>query len=200
MRYLLPATGALLLTLLLGSLGCGVSGVQAPPTTPGGEDTTLAAGDLFDVRVYGEPDLTINYRVEQDGMIDYPYIGRVEVADLEPTAIADLLETRLREEGILVNPQVSVLVTEYASKRINITGAVRNPGNYSVVPGLTGLQAVGLAGGTTDLANRDGAIVTRRVSGELRRYSLPLDQIRVGRSEDFHIRANDIIYVPERLF
>jgi polysaccharide export outer membrane protein len=180
--------------------GCGPSGIAAVPPSTGQDDTTLGAGDVFDVRVYGEADLTSNYRVAQDGTIDFPYIGRVRVAGLEPTEIADLLEERLREGGVLVNPQVSVFVTEYSSKRISVTGAVRNPGNYPIAPGLTTLQAVGLAGGTTDLANRNGAILTRRVNGEMRRYAVPLDSITVGTHEDFRVQAGDIIYVPERLF
>lgn len=182
------------------SSGCGPGGLNTVPPSPGGDDTTLGAGDEFDVRVYGEEDLSTNYRVAQDGTIDFPYVGRVVVAELEPTQVADLLESRLRDDGVLVNPQVSVLVTEYNSKRISVSGAVRNPGNYPVSPGLTALQAVQLAGGTTDLANRDGTIITRRVEGQMRRYSIPLDRITVGTTEDIPVRAGDIIYVPERIF
>lgn len=188
--------------LLLGPLvpACGPGGINTPPPLTAENDTRLGVGDLFDVRVYGEEDLSTNYRVEQDGTIDFPYIGRVEVAGLEPPQVADLLEERLREGGVLVDPHVSVLVTETPSRRISVIGAVRNPGNYPVTAGLTALQAVGLAGGTTDLANRNGAIVTRRVDGELRRYAVPLDSITVGAHEDFRVQANDIIFVPERPF
>lgn len=186
--------------LLAAQPGCGPTGLNSPPPATGDNDTTLGPGDVFVVRVYDEQDLSTNYRVAQDGTIDFPYVGRVAVADLEPTEVADLLEERLREEGVLVHPQVSVLVTEYNSKRISVSGAVRNPGNYPISPGLTALQAVGLAGGTTDLANRDGAIVTRRVDGAMRRYSIPLDRITIGTADDFAIRAGDIIFVPERPF
>lgn len=189
-----------LLLFAIVSNGCGPTGLSTRPPSTGQDDTRLGAGDVFDVRVYGEADLTSNYRVAQDGTIDFPYIGRIRVADLEPTEIADLLEERLRDGGVLVNPQVSVLVTEYGSKRISVTGAVRNPGNYPVAPGLTTLQAVGLAGGTTELANRNAAILTRRVEGEMRRYAVPLDSIMVGAAEDFRVQAGDIIFVPERPF
>ena len=180
--------------------GCGPTSINTPPPSVGANDTTLGPGDVFDVRVYGEQDLSSNYRVAQDGTIDFPYVGRVEVAELEPTEVADLLEERLQDGDILVQPQVSVLVTEYNSKRISVSGAVNNPGNYPISPGLTALQAVGLAGGTTDLANRDGAILTRRVDGEMRRYAVPLDAITVGTSDDFTVRAGDIIFVPEQPF
>lgn len=191
--------GSLLLSAILVS-ACGPGGINTRPPATAENDTRLGVGDLFDVRVYGEEDLSTNYRVEQDGTIDFPYIGRVEVEGLEPPQVADLIEVRLRDGAVLVEPHVSVLVTETPSRRITVQGAVRNPGNYPVTAGLTVLQAVGLAGGTTDLANRNGAIVTRRVDGEMRRYAVPLDNITIGAAEDFPVQANDIILVPERPF
>ena len=192
--------GTLALLSVAGCLvGCGPTGLSAPPP-PETTDTSVGPGDLFDVRIYGEEDLSSDFRVAEDGTIDFPYLGRVEVADLSPGEIADLLESRLQSAGVLVSPEVSVLVTEYNSKRVSITGAVRNPGSYSLRPGLTALQAIGDAGGTTDLANRDAATVTRRVDGRMRRYSIPLDRITMGTSDDIRIRSGDIIFVPERPF
>jgi len=177
---------------------CGPTGIQTPPPVVGDQETRLGPGDAFDVRVYGEEDLSTNYAVQPDGTIDFPYLGSVEVDDLSPHQVAERLEERLLEGGVLVHPHVSIVVTDYTSRVISVTGAVRNPGNYPVTPGLTGLQAVGLAGGTNELANRDGAIVTRRVDGRMRRYSVPLDRITVGDEEDFRVQAGDILYVPER--
>ncbi|MEQ9079387.1 MAG: polysaccharide biosynthesis/export family protein [Sandaracinaceae bacterium] len=193
-------TRTLIVACGLAVAGCGPAVSSARPPAPAHDDTSLGAGDMFDVRVYDEEDLSTNYRVAQDGTIDFPYVGRVVVANLEPTEVADLLEQRLQTEGVLVRPQVSVLVTEYASKRVSISGAVNSPGNYPINPGLTALQAVGLAGGTSELANRNGAILTRRVDGEMRRYALPLEQITIGASEDIPVRAGDIIFIPERIF
>ncbi|GAB5548601.1 MAG: polysaccharide biosynthesis/export family protein [Sandaracinaceae bacterium] len=193
-----PASLALL--VLIWASACGPRTLSGRPPAPDHDDTSLGPGDVFDVRVYGEDDLSSNYRVAQDGSIDFPYVGRIVVASLEPTEVADLLEGRLRDGGVLVRPQVSVFVSEYNSKRISVSGAVSNPGNYPINPGLTALQAVGLAGGTTDLANRDAAILTRRVEGQLRRYSIPLDQITIGAMDDVPVRAGDIIFVPERIF
>jgi protein involved in polysaccharide export with SLBB domain len=193
------AARPLALTLLLLGAGCGPSASSSPP--PRAEnDTSLGQGDVFEVRVYGEEDLNSNYRVEQDGSIRFPYLGRIEVVGLEPPQVADLLEARLRDGGVLVNPQVSVLVTNYESRQVSVMGAVNNPGVYPVTPGLTAFQAIGLAGGTTDLADRDGAILTRRVEGRMRRYQIPLDQISVGDTDDVPVRADDIILVPERPF
>ncbi len=193
------ALAVVVLTAALVGPGCGPTGSPtAPPATE--DDSTLGPGDEFEVRVYGEDDLNNNYRVEQDGTIDFPYLGRVSVSELGPSEIADLIEQRLREDEVLVNPQVSVIVTGWGSRRVSVIGAVRTPGNYEVTPGLTALQAVSLAGGTTDLADRNGAILTRRIGEDLRRFQVPLDRISVGDSSDVPVRADDIILVPERPF
>ena len=162
------------------------------------EDTSL--GDVFEVRVYGEEDLSADYRVAQDGMIDFPLIGRVEVAGLEPPDVAEAIATRLRDGQFLVAPHVAIVVREYNSKRISVLGAVRNPGTYAMRSGMGVVEAIGLAGGFTSLANRDATVITRRTGDDLRRISAPVDRITNGNDSDIPIRAGDIISVPERLF
>ena len=180
--------------------GCGPTGAIARPSTVGANDTTLGVGDVFDVRVFGEADLSGSYRVGQDGTIDFPLVGQIEVLGQEPTATAALIGAALREGGYLVNPQVSVFVQEYNSKRFSVLGAVGSPGSFEVRSGLTVVQAIGLAGGFTALANRDGTYVTRRVDGQPRRFAVPVDRITRGEEDDFPLQAEDIVYVPERVF
>ncbi len=197
-RWFVCVLGCLLVLSSIVVAGCGPSASLTRPPPVEEQQALLGPGDGFDVRVYGEADLSANYVVQPDGTIDFPYLGSVDVEDLSPHAVAQLIEGRLEDGGVLVHPHVSIVVTEYTSGQISVSGAVRTPGNYPVTPGLTGLQAIGLAGGTTDLANRDGTIVTRRVNGSLRRYSVPLDQIRIGDAEDFPVQPGDILFVPER--
>ena len=173
-----------------------------PPRTAAIEpdDTTLGAGDVFSVRVYGEDDLSAQYRIAQDGTIDFPLVGRIEVEGREPTEVADLIAERLRSGEVLVSPQVSVSVEEYNSKRFSVMGAVAQPGAFPMSTGLTVVQAISLAGGFTPLASRNSVVVTRRVEGELRRYRVRVDDVTQGEADDVVVRAGDIVYVPERAF
>ncbi len=199
---LLSASSALLgsvFALAAGS-GCGNYGPVERPPASDSDDTTLGDGDVFDVRVFGEEELSQSYRVARDGSIDMPLVGRLQVAGLEPYEVADLVATSLRDGGFLVTPQVSVFVQEYNSKRISVLGAVREPGSFPMRSGLTAVQAISLAGGFTALANRDGTTVTRRVGDELRRFRVHVDAVTAGTEEDFVLRAQDIVYVPERIF
>lgn len=164
------------------------------------DDTSLGAGDVFEVRVYGGDDFPTAYRVARDGTIDFPLIGRLEVAGLEPTGVADLIATRLREAEFFVDPQVSVMVTENNSKRVMVMGAVVSSGTFPMRSGLSAVEAISLAGGFTPLASRNSTVVTRRVNGEVRRFRVPIQDITRGEREDFLLRPGDIVYVPERLF
>ncbi|MBN8613029.1 MAG: polysaccharide export protein [Deltaproteobacteria bacterium] len=193
---------SLLLAALVGALACG-------PTAPRfrsargetqQEDTAVGPGDVFEVRVYNEEDLSALYRVEGDGTIDFPLVGRVEVAGLDPSAIAARIRDHLREGQYLVAPHVSVRVEEYNSRRVSVIGAVREPGSYSISSRMGVVEAVSLAGGFTALANRDGTLLTRRIDGELRTFSVPVDRISSGQEPDVTVRAGDILHVPERIF
>ena len=189
---------AVIAALLIAGCGGG-SGTVRPPTTQ--EDTTLGAGDVFSVRVYAQEQLSGRYRVATDGTIDFPFIGRTEVAGLEPPEVADLLARRLKEGEYLVDPHVSILVEEYNSKRVSVVGAVDQPGTFPLTPGMTVLRAITTAGGFTALASQNSTVVTRHTAdGERRRYVVRAGDVSEGQAPDFVLQPNDIIYVPERVF
>ncbi|MAQ18411.1 MAG: polysaccharide biosynthesis protein [Sandaracinus sp.] len=194
MRSLLTGT-----LLLLWASACHP---EPPVTSRAAVDdlTALGPGDTFDVRVYGEEDLSATYRVAQDGTIDFPFVGRIHVEGREPTEVADAIAVALRDGEILVAPQVSVLIKESESRVVSVMGAVASSGTFPMRSGLTVVQAISLAGGFSPLANRNETVVTRRVNGELKRHLVRVDDISRGRAEDFLLRSGDIVFVPERLF
>lgn len=176
----------------------GTPSSEAPRSA--GNDTALGVGDSFDVRVFNEAELSGTYRVAQDGSIDFPLVHRIHVAGLEPTQIADMISSRLRGGGMMREPHVSVLVRDYASKRVTVLGAVAHAGTFPMAEGLTAVQAVSLAGGFTSLASRNDTIVTRSVAGRIRRYHLRLTDVMEGQVDDFVLGAGDTLFVPENIF
>lgn len=182
-------------------VACGGGAIVTPQVPGGGSpDTTLGVGDSFDVRVYGEEELSGKYQVAGDGMIDFPFIGRVEVEAREPTVVASTIQARLKEGGFLTNPQVSVLVTDYSSKHVSVMGAVAKPGVFPLANGLTIVHAVSLAGGLTPIASGNDVIVSRRTQGQIQRFRIAVSDVTEGRAEDFPLQAGDIIFVPQRIF
>lgn len=184
-------------------MGCGPGASAANqirlPDTPI-EDTTLGPGDLFDIRVYGEKELSSAYRVASDGTIDFPLIGTIVVNGLTPSAVKQLIEKELIDGQFLKRPQVSILVKEYTSKKISVFGQVKKPGTFSYQEGMGVVEAISIAGGFTAMARTDDTTVTRVVKGEKRKYKVPVEEIGEGRASDFVLRPGDIVFVPERIF
>jgi len=155
---------------------------------------------VFDVRVYGEEDLSSTYRVASDGTIDYPLIGTVNVDGLTPTDITKLLERKLLEGDFLKKPHVSILVKEYNSKKISVFGQVTKPGTFPYEEGMNVVEGISRAGGFTSMARPNDTTVTRVVAGAERRFKVPVEAIGQGRASNFILRPGDIIFVPERIF
>lgn len=170
------------------------------PVTPTAQDMTLGPGDTFEVTVYDEKDLSGKYRVADDGTINFPLIGAVEVGGRGPTAVARSIQDALASKQILRHPSVSIFVLEYASKRINVVGAVQRPGSLPWTAGMGVVQAISVAGGLTSLAAANDTIVTRREAGRPKRYKVSVRRITEGQEADFMLHAGDIVYVPERIF
>jgi len=190
-----------LLLLAFASSACSKRGVQATEVPPPAlDDTTLGPGDALTVRVYGEEEMTGNHQVAPDGTINFPLLGALHVNGLEPTEVAEKIQTELRTRDLMRSPHVSVYVDEYASKRVSVVGAVANPGTFPLEPGMTVVQAISMAGGFSSLADRDGTVVTRRIDKEIIRYRVPVLRVSKGQAEDIEVAAGDIIFVPERLF
>ena len=139
-RLLLIPVAAFVALAIAGCSHRGLKATEIPP--PATDDTTLGPGDAFSVRVYGEDAMSGSHQVAPDGTINFPLLGPVEVAGLEPPEVAKELETLLRERDLLRNPHVSVYVERYASKRVSVMGAVVNPGTFPLEQGMTVVEAI----------------------------------------------------------
>lgn len=192
--------GGLALALALALPGCltpsgslGIRTTERPPTV----DLSLGPADVFDVRVYGEPELSSTYRVANDGSIQFPLIGAVDVKGKLPAQVAKDIEERLL--AYLKHPQVNVFVKETNSKKITIYGQVRNPGTINYVEAMTIAQAISVVGGLNALAARDRTRVTRARDGKTETLQVNLKEVTEG-NLTFYLQPGDEIFVPERVF
>ncbi|KEF31632.1 Polysaccharide export lipoprotein Wza [Marinobacter nitratireducens] len=166
-------------------------------------DYEVSRGDILNITVWDHPELTIpqgsdrspseagNW-VHSDGTIFYPYVGKVDVAGLKVTEIRDILRERLVE--YIQNPQVDVTVAAFRSKRVYLTGEIKQPGTQPItnVP-LTLLEAVARAGGLTEFADWTDVTLTR--NGHSTTYSLR-DLYKQGDTrQNILLRPNDIVHV-----
>lgn len=166
---------------------------------PGPLASILGSGDVFEVRVFEEPGLSGVYRVGPDGAIDYPLCGRVQVEGLDASGVSDALTACLKS-GYLRSPQVSVFIKEYNSKKVFVFGEVQKPGTFTYEDGMSIIEAVTRAGGFTKLAAKNSVIISRVLEGQERRIKVPVEDIGVGRAQNFVLKPGDIVFVPESFF
>jgi protein involved in polysaccharide export with SLBB domain len=164
------------------------------------EVTTLGVGDVFEMRIVGEEKLPLSFSVAPDGTVDLPYIKRVMVAGLEPQEVAEVIRKKLVEREVLTDPTVSVNMKEYNSKRIEIIGEVIRPGSLPLVPGMTLVRAISIAGGFTAMARKGEVTVRRRVKGGTRAAPVSVEAIIDNRIPDPLLQAGDAVYVPQKVF
>ncbi|HIF9314792.1 TPA: polysaccharide biosynthesis/export family protein [Photobacterium damselae] len=123
----------------------------------------LGAGDQIEIIVFNEPNLSIKLMINNSGIISYPLIGQLQLAGKTPEQVANDIRNKLKN-GYLKNPMVTVRMLSF--RDFYVSGEVKTPGGYEYRPGLTLEQAVAIAGGFTDRADRDDVAI-RRTNGQL---------------------------------
>lgn len=112
--------------------------------------------DLIMIQVYGSPELSRSVRVGTDGMIRLPMLKqRIKTEGIMPNDLETLIATALEEEGLIVEPLVTVTVAEYSSRPISIAGAVKDPLTFQASAPVTLLEAITRAGGLTAAAGSE---------------------------------------------
>lgn len=176
--------------LRLVALGAGASALAACGTTESTPidvaeraEYRLGAGDELRITVFGETDLTGQFRVGSQGTIAYPLVGDVNAAGLTVTEFTTALQQALL--AYIRAPNVSVQVTNF--RPFYILGEVQRPGTYEYSTDLTVLNAVATAGGFTYRANRRRVYIRRANETDERSYPLtiatpvlPGDTVRIG--------------------
>lgn len=148
----------------------------------------INSGDLLRIEVFGEPELALDVNVSDLGFIEYPFVGKLNVAGQPIDAIQTTLVSLLKD-GYFVRPQVTVSVKEF--QPFFIQGEINSPGSFPFEIGMTVRKALSLAGGLTERANKKKLYVTRVVNGK--RESIKADL-------DFKIQTGDIIDIKESFF
>ncbi len=191
-----------LLTLVAGCASRASRPAAPPPSSLSAVDlaaATLGPGDLFEVRVFQEPELSGIFQVGPQDDIIFPLCKRVVVGGLTPNGAAEKLRTCL-SDGFMRNPQVSVLVKEFNSKKIFVFGEVQKPGTFPFQDGMSIIQAVTLAGGFNRNAAPNSTSVTRRVNGQEVKVKVNVQDIALGKAPNVTLEPGDIVYVPESMF
>jgi polysaccharide export outer membrane protein len=178
---------AAVLGVLLATLhGAAHAQTAAQQRTQPPEQLAPTPGDIIRLQIWLEPEMSGEFPVDQNRMVVLPRIGRFDVSQETPASLEEKLVTEYSK--YLTHRSIDVTVL----RRIQVLGAVRNPGVYPLDPTMTVADAVATAGGAT----RDGH--TRSFELIRQGQRVPVELFADARIADSPIRSGDQLYVPER--
>jgi polysaccharide export outer membrane protein len=173
---------------------------NAAPLTVASPQYILRPGDVVQVKVYQEEDLTSVSRIGKEGTITVPLLGSVKVIS-NSLAEATVVIHDLLAKDYLVNPQVSLNVTEFAKRRFTVLGQVQKPGTYDMPTdeSVSLLQAIATAGGYTRIGNPRRITVQRTVDKANTLLKLDAEAMANDKQQQpFTVLPDDVIIVGEK--
>lgn len=171
------------------------------------DNYVIGARDVIVISIFDQPTLSGKFTVEADGTFTFPHLGPVKAAGLTVRDLQASLHKRL-SETLFRNPQVTVGVENYRSKRIFMMGEVGAQGRQPLTGSMTLIEALATAGGTTASASGD-AIIVRPRSGVPDAPLMPgqdetaevlrvdLLKLRAGDlTQNLQLQDGDTVYIP----
>ncbi|MGD0940008.1 MAG: polysaccharide biosynthesis/export family protein [Terracidiphilus sp.] len=159
------------------------------------ESLRIGPGDLVHIIVFDTPELEQHLRVTDAGELPLLVGGSVKVAGLSSVAAARAVEDALTKRNILINPRVQVIVDDFATQKVSVFGEVRAPGAYTLSTSRSILDVLSLAGGLTDVANRQ-IVIKRSRSDEKVSYLVSNDP-NTAFDTAVTVNPGDTILVPK---
>jgi polysaccharide export outer membrane protein len=165
----------------------------APPAT---DAYVIGAGDVLQVFVWKEPDLTRDVTVRLDGRITLPLLGDVVAAGRTPPELSAELGKQLAR--FVDAPMVTLGVAQATSARVYVLGQVAQPGTFPLTGRTTVLQALALAGGLREFVKPDRILVIREEPGLRAPLIVNYKRLEAGSdiTQNIVLKAGDTILVP----
>src|ERR1700727_2930942 len=153
----------------------------------------LTQQDSVSIKVVNQPDMDTTTRVETDGTISFPYVGRIRAAGLSEDQVARAIERQLASRQIVTDPHVLVDITSYGTQA-SVQGQVGVPGVYTLDRPTNLTQLLSRAGGMRDAA-LVGTVIVKRAGGGIQKFDSKDVQAGRGPGANLRIANNDEVFV-----
>ena len=193
--------------LLAASLLLGLAAAPALAQTAGATGATgavteyrLGAGDVVRVSVYQNPDLTLETRVAETGLVSFPLLGSIKLGGLGVTAAEKLIADGLRNGNFVKQPQVTLTVLQVRGNQASVLGQVNRPGRYPLeVADMRLTDLLAMAGGAAT-NGADIVVVTGTRNGQAFRTEIDLPTVFApgGQAKDILIVNGDNVWVDRQ--
>lgn len=163
----------------------------------------IGPGDVLRIFVWENPDLSVTVPVRPDGRISVPLLQDVEAAQKTPPQVAQEIKTGLSE--FIKQPEVTVIVTEFVgpySEQVRVVGEAVKPQAIPYRVRMSVLDVMIAAGGLTQFAAGNRALIVRRVDNHTEQLPVKLDSLLKDGdiSANVQMRPGDILVIPQSWF
>lgn len=186
-----------------GAPGATAGAVAAPatavaaPAAAAQQDYRLGAGDSIGVQVYQSPDLSVDARVSETGVISYPLLGSVQLGGLSISEAEKKIADALRNGGFVKVPQVNIVLRQVRGSQVAVLGQVSRPGRFPLETLNTRVSDMLAAAGGTTPTGDDVLIVTGQRDGKPFRKVIDIPALFLGQKseDDILLAGGDTLYV-----
>lgn len=168
-----------------------------PPASVAATQYRLALGDTIRITVFQSPDLSLETRISEAGVISYPLLGSVTLAGLTVAEAEQRLANGLRTGKFVNQPQVSITVVAARGNQVSVLGQFGRPGRYPLETGEVQLtDIIATAGGVAPGAS-DIVVVVGTRNGQPFRAEVDLPTVfgPNRRGADVRLQNGDVIWV-----
>lgn len=158
---------------------------------------TIGIDDMLAINVWKEQELTRSVPVRPDGKISLPLVGELQAAGRTPVQLEQEIATKLH--GFMTDPEVTVIVQQSNSQKVNVLGQVTKPGAYAYTVAPTVVDAIAAAGGLRDFAKKKGITILRNgPGGNQVRMSFNYSDFLKGKNsaQNVKLEPGDTVVVP----
>lgn len=196
-----------------GALAFALSGLLALANAPAAAQTApvaqaatapaeyrLGAGDVLRIAVYQNPDLTLETRVTEAGIVSYPLLGTIRLGGLSVTAAEKLIADGLRTGNFVKQPQVTIVVLQVRGNQASVLGQVNRAGRYPIeVADMRLSDLLAMAGGIAP-GGADSVVLTGTRNGQAWRFEVDLPSLFAvgGRDKDVLVQNGDTLWVDRQ--
>ena len=160
------------------------------------KEYTIGSGDILEISVWKEEDLSKTYAVRMDGRISVPLLGDIEVNNKTISQLTTHLEEKFQK--VVTAPTVSIILVESRSRRYYIIGKVAQSGEYNIDRPITVLQAIAKSGGFQEWAKKDKIKIVRQQNDKHEIIMFDYEALAEDGDldQDLYLQPGDTIIIP----
>lgn len=196
-RTCVRAAFAALVFALQAAVPAPVMAQAVSPPAAAAEQYRLALGDTIRISVFQSPDLSLEARITEAGVISYPLLGSVRLSGLTVAEAEQRIANGLRTGNFVKQPQVSITVVQARGNQVSVLGQVGRPGRYPLETGEVRLSDILATAGGVAATGSEVIVVVGTRNGQAFRAEVDLPTVFGAnrRSADVPLQNGDVIWV-----